>query len=88
MICQTFPYQTFLLYGIRIANSKNPILLNYTIQNTIIQSVSNVTYLGVIINEHLSRSNHVRSKHYKENKCYYIILETLYRETSTYAHLQ
>ena len=42
----------------------------------------------MIINEHLSRSNHAHSKHHKENKCYYITLETLYRETSTYAHLE
>ena len=44
---------------IRITNSKNQILSTYTIQNTIIQSVPNVTYLGVTINEHLSWSNHI-----------------------------
>ena len=52
---------------IRITNSKNPILSTYTIQNTIIQSVPNVTYLGVTINEHLSWSSHITNITKKAN---------------------
>ena len=50
---------------IRITNSKNPILS--TIQNIIIQSVPNVTYVGVTVNEHLSWSNHIANITKKAN---------------------
>ena len=44
---------------IRITNNKNPILSTYFILNTPIQTVSNITYLGVTIDEHLSWSKHI-----------------------------
>ena len=52
---------------IRITNSKNPIFSTYFIQNTLIQTVPNVTYLGVTINEHLSWSNHITNITKKAN---------------------
>ena len=65
---------------IRITNNKNPILPTYFIQNTPIQTVPNITYLGVTIDGHLSWSNHIIN--------IAMLLEASYSEILMHAHLQ
>ena len=43
----------------RITRKHNPVLYNYTIDNTIIQQVSSTKYLGNMISNNLTRSTHI-----------------------------
>ena len=52
---------------IRICNIKHPIISQYTIQNTDIQCVPHVTYLGVTIDQHLTWNQHTTNISNKAN---------------------